>query len=149
MSPVFIKGVGGVGKKIILIHLVALDFFFPKCPGWAYVDIREMRVVSVTAVMSKTRKTPYIIIKDFRPTIVGLIPEKNPNLHEKRGDKFQTQNLWSEKPPPPLPPRDNDTDPRSANQHWANTYGRPSPGLLFSVTQFYHCRRGGKGDFVG
>ena len=31
------------------------------------IEIREIRAVSVTAVMSKTRKTPYIIIKDFGP----------------------------------------------------------------------------------
>ena len=31
------------------------------------IDIREMIAVSVTAVTSKTRKTPYNKIKDFRP----------------------------------------------------------------------------------
>ena len=43
--------------------------------------------------LNKKLTFPFFIFSPHFQTIVGLIPEKNPNLHEKRGDKFQTQNL--------------------------------------------------------
>ena len=66
-------GEGGVANFfqnfVFIIFRSPLISFFQNALGeHPEVDIREMRAVSVTAVMSKMRKTSYIIIKDFGPT---------------------------------------------------------------------------------